>query len=61
MHISKVLNVQYLHKYHGENTSLRSNFHQLGKPDTDQLDIWSESDSLWLRVDDGPHQLMTDF
>jgi hypothetical protein len=27
IHISNVFNVRHLHKYHGENTSLRSNSH----------------------------------
>jgi hypothetical protein len=30
MHISNVFNIRHLHKYYGENISLRSNFHQSG-------------------------------
>jgi hypothetical protein len=45
MHISNVFNVRHLHKYHGENTNLRSSFHQPGEPNADQLDIRPESDS----------------
>jgi hypothetical protein len=36
MHISNVFNVRHLHKYYGENTSLRSSFHQPGEPDAVQ-------------------------
>ena len=33
MHISDVFNVRHLHKYHGENTSLRSSFSSPQEPD----------------------------
>jgi hypothetical protein len=44
MHISNVFNVRHFHKYHGENTSLRSSFHQLVEYDTDRLESDSNSD-----------------
>jgi hypothetical protein len=46
MHISNVFNVRHLHKYYGENTSLRSSFSQPGEPDViQQAQSESSSDS----------------
>jgi hypothetical protein len=36
MHISNVFNVRHLHKYYGENTSLRSSFQQFEEPNANQ-------------------------
>ena len=45
MHISNVFNVRHLHKYHGENSSLRSSFPQPGEHDEDQPESDSDSGS----------------